>query len=247
MIGSVREWHRALEMNAEKKTEFEQNLRELNLMIARLGGLAEAQFARSVEALERRDKSDIHLIIDNDRQLDLLEFDINEKAVELISRTGPKERDLRRVIVALKIASILERVGDYAKNMAKRSLVIIDHEQQKSDNISLARMAGIVQQMLNRVLDAYASADAVMAMEVWERDMEVDQLHTSLFFEIMSGISDNPAQVSASSHMLFIAKNIERIGDYATGIAEQIYFLQYGVLPSDDRPKADNSSMRALA
>ncbi|NBR51768.1 MAG: hypothetical protein EBT87_08440 [Alphaproteobacteria bacterium] len=147
-------------MNAEKKTEFEQNLRELNLMIARLGGLAEAQFARSVEALERRDKSDIHLIIDNDRQLDVLEFDINEIAVELISRTGPKERDLRRVIVALKIASILERVGDYAKNMAKRSLVIIEHEQQKSDNISLARMAGIVQQMLNRVLDAYASADA---------------------------------------------------------------------------------------
>ena len=233
-------------MNAEKKTEFEQNLRDLNLMIARLGGLAEAQFARSVEALERRDSSDIQLIIDNDRHLDALEFDINEKAVALISQTAPKARDLRRVIVALKIASILESVGDYAKNMAKRSLVIIEHEQHKSDNISLARMAGIVQQMLNRVLDAYASADAIMAMEVWDRDMEVDQLHTSLFFEIMSGISDNPAQVSASSHMLFIAKNIERIGDYATGIAEQIYFLQHGALPSDERPKADKSSMSAL-
>ena len=225
---------------------FDDDLAELNTMLARLGGLAEKQLADAIDALERRDIQNIDEIIARDAELDEVEFALNERGIEIIALRAPVARDLRRVIVTLKVASALERIGDYAKNVAKRSRVIIEHENSKSDNVSLARMAGLVQQMLNQVLDAYASGDADMAMDVRDRDMEVDRLHTGLFREILERMSQNPNQVSASSHFLFIAKNIERIGDHTTGIAEQIFFLKNGQYPSDERPKADKSSVSAL-
>jgi phosphate transport system protein len=225
---------------------FDDDLAELNTMLARLGGLAEKQFADAIDALERRDIQNIDEIIARDAELDEVEFVLNERSIEIIALRAPVARDLRRVIVTLKVASVLERIGDYAKNVAKRSRVIIEHENSKSDNVSLARMAGLVQQMLNQVLDAYVSGDADLAMDVRDRDMEVDRLHTSLFREMLERMSENPDQVSASSHLLFIAKNIERIGDHTTGIAEQIFFLKNGQYPSDERPKADKSSVSAL-
>ena len=225
---------------------FDDDLAELNTMLARLGGLAEKQFADAIDALERRDIQNIDEIIARDAELDEVEFALNERGIEIIALRAPVARDLRRVIVTLKVASVLERIGDYAKNVAKRSRVIIEHENSKSDNVSLARMAGLVQQMLNQVLDAYVSGDADLAMDVRVRDMEVDRLHTSLFREMLERMSENPDQVSASSHLLFIAKNIERIGDHTTGIAEQIFFLKNGQYPSDERPKADKSSVSAL-
>ena len=225
---------------------FDDDLAELNTMLARLGGLAEKQFADAIDALERRDIQNIDEIIARDAELDEVEFALNERGIEIIALRAPVARDLRRVIVTLKVASVLERIGDYAKNVAKRSRVIIEHENSKSDNVSLARMAGLVQQMLNQVLDAYVSSDANLAMDVRDRDMEVDRLHTSLFREMLERMSENPDQVSASSHLLFIAKNIERIGDHTTGIAEQIFFLKNGQYPSDERPKADKSSVSAL-
>ncbi len=225
---------------------FDDDLAELNTMLARLGGLAEKQFADAIDALERRDIQNIDEIIARDAELDEVEFALNERGIEIIALRAPVARDLRRVIVTLKVASVLERIGDYAKNVAKRSRVIIEHENSKSDNVSLARMAGLVQQMLNQVLDAYVSSDADLAMDVRDRDMEVDRLHTSLFREMLERMSENPDQVSASSHLLFIAKNIERIGDHTTGIAEQIFFLKNGQYPSDERPKADKSSVSAL-
>ena len=225
---------------------FDDDLAELNTMLARLGGLAEKQFADAIDALERRDIQNIDEIIARDAELDEVEFALNERGIEIIALRAPVARDLRRVIVTLKVASVLERIGDYAKNVAKRSRVIIEHENSKSDNVSLARMAGLVQQMLNQVLDAYVSGDADLAMDVRDRDMEVDRLHTSLFREMLERMSENPDQVSASSHLLFIAKNIERIGDHTTGIAEQIFFLKNGQYPSDERPKSDKSSVSAL-
>ena len=151
-------------------------------------------------------------------------------------------KDLRHIVVALRVAANLERIGDYAKNIAKRSRVIIEQEVNIGDSVSVLRMSELVQEMINKVLDAYTTGDADLAMEVWESDMDVDQLHTSLFREILQQISQDPAHVSSSSQLLFVAKNIERIGDYATGIAEQIYFVKHGVMPDDERPKADNSS-----
>ena len=225
---------------------FDHDLAELNKMLARLGGLAEKQFGDAMDALERRDIQNIDEIIARDAELDEMEFALNERGIEIIALRAPVARDLRRVIVTLKVAAVLERIGDYAKNVAKRSRVIIELENSKSDNVSLARMSALVQQMLNQVLDAYVSGDADSAMDVRDRDMEVDRLHTSLFAEILTRISENPEQVSASSHLLFIAKNIERIGDHTTGIAEQIFFLKNGRYPSGERPKADKSSVSAL-
>ncbi|MAK10755.1 MAG: phosphate signaling complex protein PhoU, partial [Rhizobiales bacterium TMED83] len=155
---------------------FDDDLAELNKMLARLGGLAEKQFADAIDALERRDIQNIDEIIARDAELDEMEFDLNERGIEIIALRAPVAQDLRRVIVTLKVASVLERIGDYAKNVAKRSRVIIEHENNKSDNVSLARMAALVQQMLNQVLDAYVSGDADLAMDVRDRDMEVDRL-----------------------------------------------------------------------
>jgi phosphate transport system protein len=221
---------------------FDKDLTDLNHMVSRLGGLAERQLDAAVQALETRNTDNIDAIIAADKELDALEFELNERAIEVIARRSPMAKDLRHIVVALRVAANLERIGDYAKNIAKRSRVIIEQEVNIGDSVSVLRMSELVQQMINKVLDAYTTGDADLAMEVWESDMDVDQLHTSLFREILQQISQDPAHVSSSSQLLFVAKNIERIGDYATGIAEQIYFVKHGVMPDDERPKADNSS-----
>jgi phosphate transport system protein len=151
-------------------------------------------------------------------------------------------RDLRSILSAVKIASVLERVGDYAKNIAKRSRVIIQEETNRSDTISLARIADIVQGMLRQVLDAYATGNAEQAMDVWARDQEVDALYSSLHGDVLAVIAKGAEQASVSSHFLFIAKNIERIGDHTTAVAEQVYFQVHGSMPTDERPKADLAS-----
>ncbi|MDG1691700.1 MAG: phosphate signaling complex protein PhoU [Alphaproteobacteria bacterium] len=223
-------------------TAFDRDLAELNRMIAQLGGMAEQQLATATCLLDARDPAPIDALIAKDKELDALEFLLNERAIEMIAIRSPMATDLRRIIAAVKIASVLERIGDYAKNIAKRSRVIIASETNRSDSISLTRMASLVQQMLNQVLDAYATSDAESAMDVWDRDQEVDQLHTSMYRDLLQMISAQSEVAEVSSHLLFIAKNIERIGDHTTSIAEQVYFLVHGSLPSDDRPKADDSS-----
>ncbi len=227
-------------------TSFDADLADLNQMIARLGGLAESQLAGVMAALETHNNERLEELIANDAKLDAIEYELNERVIEVIALRSPIAQDLRRVIVALKVASILERIGDYAKNIAKRASVVIESDESRGDNVSLSRMAKLVQQMLNHVLEAYANNDHELAMEIRESDAEVDSLHTILFREILVKISENPEQVSSSSHMLFIAKNLERIGDYATGISEQIYFLKTGRFPADDRPKDDKSSTTSL-
>lgn len=223
-------------------TAFDSDLTELNRMIAQLGGMAEQQLAAATELLDARNPAPIDALIAKDKELDALEFHLNERAIEIIAIRSPMATDLRRIIAAVKIASLLERIGDYAKNIAKRSRVIIDSETNRADSISLTRMASLVQQMLNQVLDAYAISDADLAMDVWDRDEQVDQLHTGMYRDLLAMISAQSEVAEVSSHLLFIAKNIERIGDHTTGIAEQVYFLVNGTLPSDDRPKADESS-----
>ena len=224
-------------------SSFDRDLSELNQMIAKLGGLAEQQLAATIDAVEARDLTPLAKIIENDAQLDELEFRLNERAIEIIAIRSPMAKDLRRIIAAVKIASVLERVGDYAKNIAKRSRVIIESQGSGATNVSIRRMAETVQQMLNQVLDAYATSNAVLAMEVWDRDYEVDQMHTALFGELLEIIKNQTEEAVVSSHFLFIAKNIERMGDHTTSIAEQVYYLVHGELPSDERPKADNTSL----
>ena len=223
-------------------SSFDRDLADLNQMVARLGGMAEQQLAAAVEALETRNAAKLDKIISFDQELDDLEFTINERALEVIAIRSPMATDLRRIVAALKVGAVLERVGDYAKNIAKRTRVIIDEERDARDSISVARMAGEVQQMLNQVLDAYATGNAELAMEVWDRDQEVDQMHTGLYSEVLGKMSQAGDMAAVHSHFLFIAKNIERIGDHTTTVAEQVYFLVHGVMPGDERPKADEAS-----
>ena len=223
-------------------SSFDRDLAELNQMVARLGGMAEQQLAAAIEALENRATDRLEAIITTDQELDELEFTINERAIEVIAMRSPMATDLRRIVAALKVGAVLERIGDYAKNIAKRTRVIVAEERDPRDGISVARMAGEVQQMLNQVLDAYASGNAELAMEVWDRDQEVDQMHTGLYSEVLKKMSHGGDMAAVHSHFLFIAKNIERIGDHTTTVAEQVYFLVHGVMPGDERPKADEAS-----
>lgn len=220
-------------------SSFDRDLADLNRLVARLGGLAEQQFAAAIDALENRDVSSIDDIIAGDSALDRLEQELNDRAIEVIATRAPMARDLRSILSAVKIASVLERVGDYAKNIAKRSRVIIQEETNRSDTISLARIADIVQGMLRQVLDAYATGNAEQAMDVWARDQEVDALYSSLHGDVLAVIAKGAEQASVSSHFLFIAKNIERIGDHTTAVAEQVYFQVNGSMPADERPKVD--------
>ncbi len=223
-------------------SSFDKDLAELNQMVARLGGMAEQQLAAAIDALENRSGDRLEAIISADQELDDLEFAINERAIEVIAVRGPMATDLRRIVAALKVGSVLERIGDYAKNIAKRTRVIIAEERDPRDSISLSRMAGLVQQMLNQVLDAYATGNDELAMEVWDRDQEVDQMHTSLYSEVLGKMINVGDMAAVHSHFLFIAKNIERVGDHTTSVAEQVYFLVHGVMPGDERPKADATS-----
>ena len=220
-------------------SSFDRDLAELNQLGARLGGLAEQQFAAAIDALENRDASSIEAIVSKDAELDQLEKDLNDRAIEVIATRAPMATDLRRILSAVKIAAVLERVGDYAKNIAKRSLVIISDETNRSDTISVGRIADIVQGMLREALDAYATSNADLAMEVWERDQEVDALYTGLNSDLLGVIASGSEEANVSSHFLFIAKNIERIGDHTTAVAEQVYFQVHGEMPSEERPKAD--------
>ena len=228
-------------------TAFDEDLATLNDMMERMGDLAESQLFASTEALITRNPSNLDDIIKRDKELDDLEALLNEKVVEIIALRAPRAADLRRVIVALKVVSTLERIGDLAKNIAKRNKVILDTPLKTQMLPSIRTMTSMVLKMLNQTLDAYAEVDAVTALDVMEADIEVDKLNTVVFQSLIEEMSDDQEQLKIGPHLLFVAKNIERIGDHITGIAEQIYFLHHGEMPDQDRPKADGSSTIALS
>ncbi len=220
---------------------FDEELIDLNNDVARLGALAESQLGQVMEAVRAHDKSNLETVINKDKELDEIEAGLNEKAITMIALRAPLAEDLRHVIVALKVATILKRTGDYAKNIAKRMLKIDDKDLLNGTK-ALGTMGNIVQEMLNNVLDAYMEKNVDKAMQVWQRDIDVDELHTSVFREMLEKMENNSISVESGSHLLFITKNLERIGDYATGMAEQVYFLVNGEMLSDERPKIDISA-----
>ena len=228
-------------------TAFDEDLTTLNDIMARMGALAETQLFASTEALIARNPSDLDDIIKRDKELDDLEAVLNEKVIEIIALRAPRAEDLRRVIVALKVASTLERIGDLAKNIAKRNKVILYTTLKTQTLPSIRTMTSMVLKMLNKTLDAYVDVDALTALDVMESDIEVDKLNTVVFQSLIEEMSYDQEQLKIGPHLLFVAKNIERIGDHITAIAEQIYFLHHGEMPDQDRPKADRSSTIALS
>lgn len=221
---------------------FDEDLATLNDMIARMGALAETQLSAATEALITRNPTSLDEIIQKDLDIDELEAVLNEKVIEIIALRAPRAEDLRRVIVALKVASTLERIGDLAKNIAKRNKVILDTNENTEMLPSIRSMTLMVLKMLNQVLDAHMEVDALVAQAVMEADIEVDRLNTVIFQSLVDEMAQSPGRMKIGPHLLFVAKNIERVGDHITGIAEQIYFLHHGEMPDQDRPKADQSS-----
>ncbi len=209
-------------------TAFDEDLAILNDMMAKMGALAETHLFASTEALITRNPSSLDDIIKRDKELDNLEAVLNDKVIEIIALRAPLAEDLRRVIVALKVASTLERVGDLAKNIAKRNKVILSTSLKTQMLPSIKNMTSMVLKMLNKTLDAYVEVDAKTALEVMDSDIEVDKLNTVVFQSLIEEMSSEQEQLKIGPHLLFVAKNIERVGDHVTAIAEQIYFLYHG-------------------
>jgi phosphate transport system protein len=207
--------------------------------VARLGGLAEAQIADCVDAVTRRDVPLAQTVVAGDRRLDVLQAEIERKAIELIATQQPSGRPLRRIVAALKIASNLERCGDLARNIAKRSLVLSESDPMIPPIRSIDRMGRLVASRLKEVLDAYSASELDKAAAVWARDEEVDEHYNSLFRELLTYMMGDPRTITPGAHLLFIAKNLERIGDHATNIAEIIHFEITGEDMQGERPKWD--------
>jgi len=223
-------------------SSFDEDLGRLNGIIAEMGGLAERQLADAVDALTRRDVELAQQVIDADKRIDLLEEEVDNFTIQVLALRQPMADDLRAVVVALKMAANLERIGDYAKNVAKRTLTLSSMEPVGNATATIQRMARQVQSMIKNVLDAYGAHDLAKADDVRLRDEEVDLMHTSLFRELLTYMLEDPRNITACTHLLFVAKNIERIGDHVTSIAENVHFLVSGEMPADERPKNDLSS-----
>jgi phosphate transport system protein len=214
-----------------------EELDQLKAEVARMGGLAEAQVRDSIEAVSQRDVSLAESVVVRDHRLDQLDREIERKAIRLIALRQPVAQDLRRTVGALKMASILERTGDYAKNIAKRGLVVAEAEPVTPLTRSIERMGKLVAGRLKDALDAYTSGELDQAMTVWQNDEEVDEHYNSLFRELLTYMIGDPRTINSCAHLLFVAKNLERIGDYATNIAEIVHYEVTGEEIIGDRPK----------
>lgn len=224
---------------------YDDELTQLAAEVARMGGLAEAQVASAVEAVARRDVALSEAVVGRDERLDLLEIDIEKRCIRLLALRQPIANDLRRTMSAIKIAGNLERCGDLAKSIAKRSLVLTETEPVTPLTRSIERMGKLVANRLREVLDAYTTGDLGRAIAVWQRDQEVDEHYNSLFRELLTYMMGDPRTITPCAHLLFVAKNLERIGDHATNIAENVWFLVHGEELRGERDKRDDSSVPA--
>ncbi|MCE9650916.1 MAG: phosphate signaling complex protein PhoU [Parvibaculum sp.] len=222
---------------------FQEELDAIAASIAQMGGLTEAQLAAAIESVSRRDSELATRTVQQDRRIDVLEQEIEARAIRVIALRQPMASDLREAISAIKISTDLERIGDLAKNIAKRALVIQgDFETPVRLVQGIARMGRLAQGQLKSVLDACSNRDAQVAMEVWRGDEEIDEMYNSVFRELLTYMMEDPRTIGVCTHLLFIAKNIERIGDHATNIAETVRYVVTGEYMADDRPKGDKTS-----
>jgi phosphate transport system protein len=220
---------------------YDADLQGLRQRIAEMGGIAEKMLVDSVDALARHDKPLAQTVIASDPRLDVLHREVEESAILTIARRQPLAVDLRETISAIRIAGDVERIGDLAKNIAKRALAIGDDFQPHKIVVGLRHMNDLVMGQLKDVLDAYAQKDTAKALDVWKRDGAIDALYTSLFRELLTYMMEDPRNISFCTHLLFCAKNIERIGDHTTNIAETVHYLVTGETLAIDRPKNDRS------
>jgi phosphate transport system protein len=220
---------------------FDRDLEGIQAQIMRMGGLVEEAIAKAAQALEARDVEMAREVRQNDKAIDRLEELVNDEAARIIAQRQPTARDLRTVLTVFRVSTNLERIGDYAKNIAKRTETIIDQPPVNGTGASLRRMARQVELMLKDVLDAYIQRDARLAADVRMRDIDVDQMYSALFREYLTHMMEDPRNITTCMHLHFMAKNIERMGDHVTSIAEQVIYLVTGDMPGEERPKQDRT------
>ena len=220
---------------------FDEELKRLGDMVAQMGGLAEAQLQAAIESLVSRDAEQAARVVQSDARIDQLERQISTQTVRMLALRQPMAVDLREIVAALKISSDLERIGDYAANVAKRAIALTQSPPMRPVG-GIARMGRLVQQIIKDILDAYGAHDADKAVAAWKRDQEVDDMYNSLFRELLTYMMEDPRNIGPSTHLIFIAKNIERIGDHATNIAETVYYMVQGEPLDGIRPKGDTTS-----
>lgn len=223
-------------------SSFDTDLEGLRSTIAEMGGIAEQMLGDAVTALIRRDGELAQTVIATDARLDALQRGVEERAIMTIAMRQPLAIDLRDVVSAIRISGDIERIGDLAKNCAKRTLAITEGFQAQKIVAGVQNMCDLAMEQLKDVLDAYAGRDLERALDVWQRDGAIDALYTSLFRELLTYMMEDPRNISFCAHLLFYGKNIERIGDHTTNIAETIHYLVTGQPLTTDRPKGDNSA-----
>jgi len=218
---------------------FDSDLQDLARMVAEMGGVAEKEIAESVEALAQRDTERAQRVVSLDATIDALQRDIEDKAVLTITRRQPMAVDLREVVGALRLANDLERIGDLAKNIAKRVIALNADFPPPNLIRGIEHMADLVLHQMQSALDSFARRDVAKAMAVWRDDEVVDAVCTSVFRELLTYMMEDPRNISFCIHLLFCAKNIERMGDHATNIAETVHYMIEGHPVLDQRPKGD--------
>lgn len=225
---------------------YDEELADLNRLIVEMGGLVESQLASAIEVLIKHMPEEAKNVIKQDKKIDEMEIAIDQLATRLLALRQPMGEDLRNIVAALKMSNNIERMGDYGKNIAKRTITIAHMPILNKTGASIERMGEMVRIMIRETLDAYIRKDRDLALAVIEKDQQVDQIHTSLFREILTYMSANPDTATSCTHLLFIVKNIERIGDHTTNLAEQIYYIISGELVNEDRVKEDKSAYVAV-
>jgi len=226
---------------------FDSDLQELTRKVSEMGGLAEREIADSIQALTHRDVDLAKRVVATDPSIDILQQEIEEKAILTIARRQPMAVDLREIVAALRVANDLERIGDLAKNIGKRVSALDGDFNPNKLLRGVEHMASLVLAQLKQVLDAYASRYLDSALAVWKGDEQVDAMCTSLFRELLTYMMEDPRNITFCIHLMFCAKNIERMGDHATNIAETVHYMVEGKPISDQRPKGDTTAFAKLA
>jgi phosphate transport system protein len=217
---------------------FDDDLIAIQAKISEMGSIAEEILKNALEAVRTRDDQLAEATIKRDKRLDALEMELEEMATTTIALRQPMAKDLRTVLSAIKISATLERIGDLSKNIAKRTLIVTQSKPVKLTS-SIVHMGEQTQKQLTDVLDAYASRDTKLAVEIWNRDADLDETYNAIFREVVTYMMEDARTISVGSQLLFIAKNLERIGDHTTHISEKIHYIVEGTELGDDRPKGE--------
>jgi len=220
---------------------YDQELNRLRALITEMGGLIESEVAQACQAVLERDQDAASVVVETDPKVDALELQVQQFVVKLLALRQPMAQDLRLIVACLRMTSDLERIGDYAANVAKRSLVLGQFSLPFTLS-GISNMGRLVQQNLKAVIDAIGDNDAEAALEVWRSDEDIDSIYNALFRELITYMMEDPRNITPCTHLLFIAKNLERIGDHATNIAETLYYAVKGEPLSGIRPKGDTSA-----